>query len=192
VSYSASHRSCTSSAQSAWSDEIRGAATTVSPATQRFRHALIVTQLALALVLLTGTGLMLRAFWKLQQVEPGFEPKGVVTALVSLPTDVYVGESARNFWTRLRERLITLPGVESAALTRDLPPMPTAFGWATQIEGFTPVKGGAIPSTPSDDGPVPMIDFIHNVTPGYFETLRIRSRRVATSTRDGTEGPRVV
>lgn len=167
-----------------------GAATTAS--TQRFRHILIVTQLALALVLLTGTGLMLRAFWKLQQVEPGFEPKGVVTALVSLPTDLYVGESARDFWTRLRERLITLPGVESAALTRDLPPLPTGFGWATEIEGFTPVKGGVIPSTPTDDGPVPMIDFVHNVTPGYFETLRIplaAGRYI--DTRDGTESPRV-
>jgi putative ABC transport system permease protein len=170
-----------------------GAATTVSPVSQRFRHALIVTQLALALVLLTGTGLMLRAFWKLQQVEPGFEPRSVVTALVSLPTDIYVGESARNFWTTLRERLVTLPGVESASLSRDLPPMPTGFGWATQIEGFTPVKGGAIPFTPTDGGPVPMIDFIHNVTPGYFETLTIplaAGRYI--DTRDSTEGPPVV
>jgi putative ABC transport system permease protein len=170
-----------------------GAATTVSPGTKRFRHALIVTQLALALVLLTGTGLMLRAFWKLQQVEPGFEPQGVVTALVSLPTDVYVGESARNFWTRLRERLVTLPGVESAGLSRDLPPMPTGFGWGTQIEGFTPVQGGAIPSMPSDDGPISVIDFIHNVTPGYFETLKmpLAAGRYIDA-RDGTEAPRVV
>ena len=170
-----------------------GAATTVSPASQRFRHALIVTQLALALVLLTGTGLMLRAFWKLQQVEPGFEPKGVVTALVSLPTDVYDGEATRNFWTRLRERLVTLPGVESAALSRDLPPLPTGFGWATEIEGFTPVKGGALPSTPTDAGLVPMIDFIHNVTPGYFETLKIPlAAGRSIDTRDGTESQRVV
>jgi predicted permease len=136
---------------------------------------------------------MLRAFWKLQQVEPGFEAKGVVTALVSLPTDVYVGESARNFWTRLRERLITLPGVESAALTRDLPPLPTGFGWATEIEGFTPVKGGPIPSMPTDEGLVPMIDFIHNVTPGYFETLKIplAAGRYIDG-RDGTEAARAV
>jgi predicted permease len=136
---------------------------------------------------------MLRAFWKLQQVEPGFEPKGVVTALVSLPTDVYDGESARDFWTRLRERLVTLPGVESAALSRDLPPLPTGFGWAIQIDGFTPVKGGTIPSTPTDDGLVPMIDFVHNVTPGYFESLRIplRAGRYIDA-RDGTEAARVV
>ncbi len=151
------------STASTWSDETGGAAAGVS--TQRFRHALIVAQLALALVLLTGTGLMLRAFWKLQQVEPGFEPKGVVTALVSLPTDVDVGESARNFWTRLRERLVTLPGVDSAALSRTSLPLLRGFGWATEIEGFTPVKGGAVPSMPTDNGLVSTIDFIHNVTP---------------------------
>jgi predicted permease len=100
------------------------ALSTTGPAgTQRFRQALVVSELALALVLLIGTGLMLRAFWNLQQVNAGFDPGQIVTAQVALPPATYPDDRARaSFWTRLQQRLAVLPGVESATLVSGLPP----------------------------------------------------------------------
>ncbi len=150
------------------------ASTTEGGGTQRFRQALIVGQLALALVLLTGTGLMLRAFWKLQQVDAGFDPRGVVTMAVALPESLYEGEAARSFWTKLQGRLSALPGVQSAALTKDLPPASEGFGFGTQIEGFVPVAGGPIALVPGHDVSTPVVDYYRIITPSYFETLKIR------------------
>src|SRR6185503_7750878 len=97
--------------------------TTGPAATQRFRHALVVSELALALILLIGTGLMLRAFWNLQQVNAGFDPAHLVTAQIALPRATYPNDPAEvSFWTRLEERLAALQGVESAALVSSLPP----------------------------------------------------------------------
>jgi putative ABC transport system permease protein len=141
------------------------ASTTGGAGTQRFRHTLVVSELALALVLLIGTGLMLRAFWNLQQVRAGFDPAGVTTAYATLPRPTYPNSQMRmNFWTRLEERLRTLPGVESAALVSGLPPVKnTAFN-DTEIEGFTPVQGG----------PIQNVDFVQAVSKDYFKTLGIR------------------
>ena len=134
-------------------------------ATQRFRHALVMGELALALVLLVGTGLMLRAFWKLQQVEAGFEPKGIVTAYVSLPQTTYPdGQTRSAFWGRLETRLAALPGVGSAALVTGLPPQKGPNYSDISIEGFVSVPGG----------PMQNVDFYQGVSVGYFKTLGIR------------------
>jgi len=141
------------------------ASTTGTAGTQRFRHALVVSELALALVLLIGSGLMLRAFWNLQQVRAGFDPAGVTTALVALPRLTYPNDQTKmDFWTRLEERLKGLPGVESAALTTGLPPAKSAFFNSTEIEGFVPVPGG----------PVQNVDFPQTVSKDYFKMLGIR------------------
>jgi len=141
------------------------ASTTGSTGTQRFRHALVVSELALALVLLIGTGLMMRAFWNLQQVRAGFDPAGVTTALLALPRLSYPNDQSRkDFWTRLEERLKALPGVESAALTTGLPPAKSASFNTTEIEGFVPVPGG----------PEQNVDFPQTVSKDYFKTLGIR------------------
>jgi len=141
------------------------ASTTGTAATQRFRHGLVVSELALALVLLIGTGLMLRAFWNLQQVRAGFDPSGVATAYLALPRLTYPNDQVRmNFWTRLEERLKTLPGIESVALTTGLPPVKNAFFNTTEIEGFVPVPGG----------PVQNVDFPQTVSKDYFKTFGVR------------------
>jgi putative ABC transport system permease protein len=141
------------------------ASTTGTAGTQRFRQALVVGELALALILLIGTGLMLRAFWNLQQVRAGFDPAGVTTALLALPRLTYPNDRARmGFWTRLEERVKALPGVESAALTTGLPPTKSAFFNSTEIEGFVPVRGG----------PVQNVDFPQTVSKDYFKTFGIR------------------
>ena len=159
------------------------ASTTGATRTQRFRHALVVSELALALMLLIGTGLMLRAFWNLQQVNAGFQPGGVVTASIALPRATFPNDSSKmSFWSRLEERLATLPGVESGALASTLPPREATSYSDTTIEGFVPVEGG----------PVENVDFYQTVSKDYFKTLGIRlvEGRVFDE-RDATGAPDV-
>ncbi|HVY72237.1 MAG TPA: ABC transporter permease [Verrucomicrobiae bacterium] len=86
------------------------------------RDFLVVTEVALALVLLVGTGLLVRSFWKLQQTAAGFDSKRVLTAMVSLPFANYENRTnLARFQQQLLERVAALPGVESAGLTSDLP-----------------------------------------------------------------------
>jgi predicted permease len=160
---------------------------------QRFRHLLVASQVALALILLSGTGLMLRTFWKLEQVYPGFEAAGLVTMYVALPSNAYKDESTRNFWSGLQERLSALPGVQSVALASAVPPLTdTGIGFSTGIEGVVPVEGGSIPSIHTEEGLIPLVDYLHVVSPSDFETLRIRlaSGRYFDR-RDDTQAPRV-
>jgi len=158
---------------------------TTGPAgTQRFRHGLVVSELALALVLLIGTGLMLRAFWNLQQVNAGFDPTRVLTAQVALPRATYPNDESKvSFWTRLEQRLSALPGVENAAVTFGLPPQKSTSYSDTDVEGFVPREGG----------PIGNIDFYQDVSKDYFRTLNIRlmEGRVFDE-RDGPDAPNVV
>jgi putative ABC transport system permease protein len=159
------------------------ASTTGATRTQHFRHALVVSELALALMLLIGTGLMLRAFWKLQEVNPGFQPARVMTASIALSRATYPNDRSKmSFWSRLEERLATLPGVESAALASTLPPREATSYSDTTIEGFVPVEGG----------PVENVDFYQTVSKDYFKTLGIRlvEGRVFDE-RDATGAPDV-
>ncbi|HEU4618065.1 MAG TPA: ABC transporter permease, partial [Gammaproteobacteria bacterium] len=145
------------------------AATTRAAGAERFRSALTVAQVALALILLTGTGLMLRTFWNLQRVDGGFDASHVVTMNVALREEAYAGEGARRFWTRVEERLAALPGVESATLTSALPPVVEGFGWSTPIPGYDPARG----SIRTGAGGFPVVDYYQVVGTSYFDTLRI-------------------
>lgn len=116
---------------------------------------------------------MLRTFQNLQQVDGGFDPKGVMTMSVALPGSAYADEAARDFWTDLQERLAASPGIESAALSSTLPPVIEGFGWVTPIEGFVPVAGGPLTTQPRGNELVPVIDYYQVVSSGYFDTLKI-------------------
>ena len=138
---------------------------TGSKGARAFRRVLVIGELALALILLIGTGLMVRAFWKLQQVNIGLEPRGVVTMRVSLPRAIYKDSaSVDGFWTRLQERIASLPGVQSVALMSGLPPARPLNANDTQIDGFVKVP----------DGPIQNVDYYQVVSRGYFETMGIR------------------
>ena len=170
------------------------AATTAGANRQRLRNALIVGQLALALILLAGTGLMLRTFWNLARVDSGFDVRSVTTMSVWLRQQGYDGEAARTFWTRLLERAAAIPGVESVALSSALPPLSPDFGWGTEIEGFVPVEGGPILSGRKPDGQLMgMIDHYVLVSPGYFDALRVKlvAGRVFDA-RDDARGAKAV
>ncbi len=176
-------------------DVIRAAsaATTAGAMRQRLRHALIVGQLALALILLAGTGLMIQTFWNLARVDPGFAARHVTTMSLWLRQAAYDGEAARSFWTRFGERVAALPGVESASLSSALPPLSSDFGWGTVIEGFEPREGGLMSTRLPNGQVVARVDHYQVVTPGYFDTLKIDlvAGRLFDA-RDDAQAPRAV
>jgi putative ABC transport system permease protein len=132
---------------------------------QALRKALVVTEIALAVVLVIGSGLMIRAFWKLQQVKVGFEPAGVMSFSLQLPGSSYDNPKRWQFANTLQQRLATLPGVESAALAGGLPPLRRINANDTEIEGYQP--------TP--DGPAQNVDYWNVVGNDYFKTMKIRT-----------------
>jgi predicted permease len=140
-------------------------ATTAAGGAQVFRRVLVVGELAMALVLLIGCGLMLRAFWKLQEVHTGLAAENVITMRVSLPGGTYTDATKiTDFWKRFDARLAGLPGVQSAALASGLPPMRAPNMNDTSIEGFVKKEGG----------PIENIDFYQIVSKDYFATMGIR------------------
>src|SRR5262249_2055570 len=89
---------------------------------QRARSILVVTEVALALVLLIGAGLMLQTFSRLRRIDAGFNPKNLLSMMLSLsPVKYSDGPKARAFFKQLEQRIETLPGVENAALTTSVP-----------------------------------------------------------------------
>jgi predicted permease len=100
----------------------------------RLRNVLVVAELSLACVLLTGAGLMLRSFVNLLRTDPGFRPERVLTAATSLPNAKYkTPKEWLAFYLRLKRDLAALPGVRAAGLGSDLP----WTGWDENIGGFT-------------------------------------------------------
>jgi putative ABC transport system permease protein len=95
---------------------------TTSAGSGLLRNTLVVAEVALTLVLLIGAGLLLKSLWRVWQVNPGFNPTGVLTMQVSLPVANYP-EPARRvaFYRQLFERVKALPGVESAGMVNNLP-----------------------------------------------------------------------
>ena len=132
---------------------------------RRLRETLVAAEVALALLLLVGTGLLVRSFWRLQQTATGFNPERVLTAKVSLP---YAGYSNRTnvavFQRQLLERLAALPGVEAAGLTSDLP-------WTGYDENNSfDVEGKTFPPNNGPEGRY------HFVSSDYFRTVGVPLR----------------
>jgi len=93
----------------------------VGGASQRFRHALVVAEIALALALLVGAGLLTRSFARLIAVEPGFDTRNLLTMHISLNGQTYGRGKSGTYYQQLLERLRALPGVVSAAAVTTLP-----------------------------------------------------------------------
>jgi putative ABC transport system permease protein len=142
-----------------------GRGTAGSVASNRFRSALVSSELALALVLLIGTGLMIRAFWKLSEVHPGFRPGGILTVRVNLPAATYPQTANQTrFWQAIQEKIGAIPGVISATAMGGLPPERSINATNTEIEKFVPVPGG----------PGNNIDYYQIAGDHFFETMGIR------------------
>ncbi len=104
----------------------------------RFRHLLVVSEVALALVLLIGAGLLIKSFSRLMEVNPGFQTDGVLTFQVTL-TEGKSSPQKINFTHRVIERLQALPGVQAAAATDSLPLTPFARITLAEIDGRPPI-----------------------------------------------------
>jgi putative ABC transport system permease protein len=130
------------------------------------RNGLVVLELALSLVLLIGAGLLLRSFWRLMEVNPGFRAENVATCNISLPGARYRDEwQQAEFFRRTVEGARALPGVEAAALITNLPFNNSRGATSFEIDGR--------PTPPDRDGP--QADN-HTVSPGYFAALGIPLR----------------
>ena len=149
-------------------DSIRG---------RRVRAGLAIGELAVALVLLVGAGLLVRTIVALNSQDPGFASTGVLTLQLDLPQAKYDSpEQIVAFYDQLIERLSALPGVESAGAGSSLLLSPLPNSAAINIEGRPP-RGPDV-----QDIPVPY----DTVTPGYFSTLQIPLRRGRMLTRTDT------
>ncbi len=141
-----------------------GQRTTAGGARQRLRRGLVVAEVTLAAVLVVGAGLLIRSFWQLQQVDPGFQPQGLLTMELALPPASYPAPAqVAAFVDRLTERLAALPGVESAAAMNGLPPRREVDANDTMFEG--------VPEDPK--GPPHNVDFWQFVSRDYFRAMRI-------------------
>ncbi len=113
-----------------------GRAATVGEARHRLRRLLVVTEIALALMLAIGAGLLVKSFVRLQAVEPGFNAEHVLTMRLTLPSADYRDASAaRTFYRDLLERVRAIPGVVNAGAISHLPLANRTGDWGVRIEG---------------------------------------------------------
>ena len=124
---------------------------------RRLRSGLIVAEVALALMLLVGAGLLLRTLLNLQRFDPGFRAAGLFTARTSLPEERYPEAEAGVFAQRLLDRLAALPGVSAAALATDVPLGGSSSATFVSLEGR---------DTASAAGRIRV--YTHRVSPGFF------------------------
>jgi putative ABC transport system permease protein len=130
------------------------------------RRLLIVTEVALALVLLAGSGLMVRSLGRLLAVDPGFDAQGLLTLRLNVPHVDVPRDSMPGFYTALLDRLAVLPGVTTAALG-DCPPLNGGCnGTIITFPDGPPIPPEAAPAIG-----------VHTVTPGWFATLRVPLKR---------------
>ena len=142
-----------------------GQRTSGGVSTQTLRKTLVVAEIALAVVPVIGSGLMIRAFWNLRQVNLGFNPEGVAAFSVGLPASRYKSQDLLRFSDQLQERLAELPGVISAAAADELPPLRPIDANDTDIEDYQ--------ATP--DGPAENVDYWNIISEDYFKTMGIRT-----------------
>jgi len=151
---------------------------------QRMRSGLVIGQMALAMMLLAGAGLLLRSFTQLRRVDPGFRSANVLTFRLSLPDSAYKDEDGTrvSFYNRLLERLSALPGVRSAGAVMRAPLTGANFNLSFEVKGRPPLPPMQQPSME-----------IRVATLDYFQTMGIpvlRGRPILG--RDVSGSPQVV
>ena len=133
---------------------------------QRVRRTLVVTEVALAMVLVVGAGLLIKSFARLMGIDAGVRPERVLTMELSLPGAKYAQPRSRAFFEQLRQRVAALPGVTSAGFVRELPFANEIGDWSFRIVG----RGADRP-----DEAFGAADW-QVATPGYFEAMGVALR----------------
>ncbi|WP_224366443.1 ABC transporter permease [Hyalangium versicolor] len=152
----------------------------------RSRSALVVGEVALAVMLLIAAGLLLRSLWSVQAVELGFKTDHALTWEMTLPPGKYA-EDARKaaFFENVLEQISALPGVESAGSVSDLP-----MGGGSDVQLTFDIEGRAPPAA----GESQVLGF-QVITPGYFQTMGIplrQGRDITSTDREGSQGVAVL
>jgi putative ABC transport system permease protein len=140
----------------------------------RFRNGLVIVEVALALVLLIGAGLLIKSFARLQEIRPGFEPRSLLTMMLSLPSKKYTGRKSSDFFNQLQEKVESVPGVERAAFSNGLP-------FAGAIENSFQVVG-----RPKSEQEMGYMGVMYLTSPEYIETLKIPLLRGRFFTKQDT------
>jgi predicted permease len=156
-----------------------GRGATSGRARLRWRQLLVAAEVALAVVLVAGAGLMIRTVRNLLTIDPGFRPDGVLTMRVSTPS-MWYPDSIRvvAFWDDVQRRVAAIPGVKRVGAARLLPLASEMGDWGLVVEGYTPPPNQGTPG----DWQV--------VTPGYLETMGVAAREGRTfDARDGMSSP---
>src|SRR5262249_41550828 len=136
-----------------------GQRTTAGAARARLRGGLVMAEVALAVVLVIGAGLLMRSFWNLVNVDAGFDRSRLVTFGLVLPGATYrESQSAVDFFNRLDRRLADTPGVQSVAAMTGLPPLRQVNANDTDFESYTA----------TDDSPAENVDYYQTVTVDYL------------------------
>jgi putative ABC transport system permease protein len=148
-----------------------------SPGHNRAGQFLVISEVALTLVLLVGAGLLVKSFWRLSQVNPGFDPQNVLAMQISINARPDEGPRVDNFLTGVQQRVQQLPGVQSVSVSNGLP-----------FEGanFPPIVLEGKPAPPPGQD---LNGLLYTVSPDYFKTMRIdlvRGRLFSTEDRKGT------
>jgi predicted permease len=148
-----------------------GRGASASGATRRLRAVLVVSELALAVLLLAGAGLLIRSFSRLLEVSPGFRTQHLLTMQLSLPDKVYPdGAPVQNFFSRLLARVNAVPGIQAAgAVSR----MPLTDSYSSGSVFFEDTSIPDIPRLP-ELGNFPFMEIDQRAaTPGYFQAMQI-------------------
>jgi predicted permease len=142
----------------------------------RVRSLLVVIEVALALVLLIGAGLMMKSFWRLREVRPGFDSHNLLTMQITLPEAKYEEPEEQSlFFHQLLERVQSIPGIESAGFATD-PPLTDDSRTDLTIEGQAPVAFGNEQTASYG-----------SVSPGYFRAMGIPLLKGRTFTAEDRE-----
>jgi putative ABC transport system permease protein len=161
--------------------EVGGRGSSDGAGRQRMRSGLVITQVALAIVLLAGAGLTLKSFWHAENAPLGFDPHGIVTFPISLPEAKYKKDEQKDaFWTQLLERVKNIPGVEAAAISANSPFDDTEWDSGFHVTGTPPAPLGQKP--PAEVSPV---------SPDYFKVMGmpiIRGRAFGPEDLPGEKG----
>ncbi len=144
-----------------------GQRSTANASRARIRSVLVAAEVALAVVLIIGAGLLLKSFWNLLSVDAGFNRARLTTFGLVLPATTYAAPQSRaDFFQRLTTQIAQIPGVQGTAAMSGLPPDRAVNANDTDFEGYTPPP----------DGPFENVDYYQRVTVDYLTTMGIPLR----------------
>ena len=144
-------------------------------------RALVIAEVALALILVVGAGLMVKSLLRMQAEQPGFSTDDIITFDLNLPSAKYSGAAPRDFYRRLVEEIRSVPGVQAAAAINYAPMTNFGFNGPFSIKGQPPFEQGKAPATE-----------YRMISPGYFGTMGIPVLRGSDFTPQHNENDRPV